>query len=508
MRPTLHLLGGSRYKTVSDVLNHHALSRPSFPWLSTLKTKELQHLAQRTGLPSSGTKAVLIEGLERGLTLYREQHGDKLFQSNSNEGLENNDLAKAHGDGNEDVDGKDKELRILSIDVGIRNLAFAVLIVRGFGDGLGSRSTLGLLTETLERPNQGRRKGKGVRGSVSEGKNEGEGAVQVSLEAWQRVSLPLDRGLSVEEFGRYLDPPYFAFPSTTTTLTSAPLPESEFVFGCLGTDKGASMAASPTAKGERRDKTPFSLPIYATHAHSIISALLARYKPTHVLIERQRFRSGGGSAVQEWSLRVGVFEGMLWATLHSLRMYRNKDKTGAEQNGTTPRVISIEPARIGRFWAPSTASSPSSDVTSPAAAASDNGEGKKKKKTTSSSREGKKLKINLVGSWLEQDLFLTSHGRTVQPWVDAYMAKWKKMPKPKRGSKSKTKEKTKSSDSDLDCCVAADAGIVETGIDIAKLDDMADCLVQAVTWLEWEGMKGRVVREGIGGVVEGVDVPA
>ncbi|KAL4985366.1 mitochondrial resolvase Ydc2 [Aspergillus falconensis] len=509
MRITLRLLGRSRNKTVSNVLNHHASSTPSFPWLSDLKTKQLQHLAQRTGLPSSGTKAVLIEELERGLTLYQEQHGEKLFQSN--EEPENNDLAKVHGHGNEDGDGdgKDKELRILSIDMGIRNLAFAVLNVRGFGDGLGSGSTLGLLAGRLERPNQGRRNGNGARGFDNEDRNEGGGAVRVSLEAWRRVSLPLDRGLSVEEFGRYLDSPYSAFPSTMT-LASAPLPGSEFESGCLDTDEGISMTASPTAKRKKGDKAPFSVPIYATHAHSIISALLARYDPTHVLIERQRFRSGGGSAVQEWSLRVGVFEGMLWATLHSLRMKQNQNQNRAEQDGTAPRVISIEPARIGRFWAPITSSPSGSDVSSSPAAASGDGEGKKKsKKKTSSSREGKKLKIDLVGSWLEQDLFLTGHGHTVQPWVDAYMAKWKKSLKLKQRPKSKTKTKSKSTASDpaSDCVASADADTVDTGVDIAKLDDMADCLVQGVTWLEWEGMKGRVVREGIGGVVGVVDVP-
>jgi cruciform cutting endonuclease 1 len=424
------------------------------------------------------------------LTLWREQH-EKLFQGNGEP--ENGGLTKVNGDGHGHE--KHKELRILSIDMGIRNLAFAVLNVRGLNDGLRFGSRLGLLTEKLEKPSRGRRMAKaaqgldGEGGGDSEGDGDDAGAVQVSLEAWRRVSLPLDRGLSVEEFSRYLDSPYSAFPSTLA-LTSLPKPEIE----SSDINEAASSTTSPTGKGGKGDKTPFSLPIYATHAHSIVSALLARYKPTHVLIERQRFRSGGASAVQEWSLRVGVFEGMLWATLHSLRMNQNQVQNQSEQHRVAPRVISIDPARVGRFWAPPTSSPSGCGVRFPAAAGSDKG---KMKKNTSDSHQGKKLKMDLVGSWLERDIFLTGHGPTVQLWIDAYMSKWKKTPKPRQ----RTKAKSTDSDSSSGCGTRADASIVETGIDIAKLDDMADCLVQGVTWLEWEGMKERIVRKGIGGVV-------
>ncbi|KAL4755261.1 hypothetical protein BDW72DRAFT_164467 [Aspergillus terricola var. indicus] len=501
MRPTLRLSGRSGNKPVSNILNQRASSASPFPWLSTLKIKQLQHLAHRTGLPSSGTKTVLIESLERGLTLWREQHGEKLLQSNGEP--ENIGLTKVNGDG--DGHGEHKELRILSIDMGIRNLAFAALNVRGLNDGLRFGSRLGLLTERLEEPSRGRRMRNAAQGldGEGEGNSDGDGddagAVQVSLEAWRRVSLPLDRGLSVEEFGRFLDSPYSAFPSV---LALTPLPEPDI--GSSDINEAASSTASPTGKGVKGDKTPFSLPIYATHAHSIISALLDRYKPTHVLIERQRFRSGGGSAVQEWSLRVGVFEGMLWATLHSLRMNQNQNQNQnqAEQHRAAPRVISIEPARIGRFWASPTSSPSGCGICSPAAAGSDKGK-LKEKKGTSDSRQGKKLKIDLVGSWLERDIFLTGHGPTVQLWIDAYMSKWKKTPKPRQKMKSKirTKANLTDLDSSSDCGTRADASTVETGIDVVKLDDLADCLVQGVTWLEWEGMKERIVREGIGGVV-------
>ncbi|KAL4819135.1 T-complex protein 11-domain-containing protein [Aspergillus spinulosporus] len=427
----------------------------------------------------SGTKTVLIEGLEQGLMLWREQHGETLSKGNGEP--ENTGLTKVNGDG--DGHEKHRELRILSIDMGIRNLAFAVL---------NPSRGMGKAAQGLDGEGEG----------DSDGDGDDAGAVQVSLEAWRRVSLPLDRGLSVEEFSRYLDYPYSAFPSTMA-LASPPKPDIEsYDINEADINEAASSTASPTGKGAKEDRSPFSLPIYATHAHSIVSALLARYKPTHVLIERQRFRSGGGSAVQEWSLRVGVFEGMLWATLHSLRMNQDQSQNQAEQHTAAPKVISIEPARVGRFWAPPTSSPSGCGVRAPAAAGSDKGK-LKEKKNTSDSRQGKKLKIDLVGSWLERDIFLTGHGPTVQLWIDAYMSKWKKTPKSRQRTKSKIRKKAKSTDSDSssDCGTRADASTVEPGIDLAKLDDMADCLVQGVTWLEWEGMKEKIVREGIGGVV-------
>ncbi|RDW57972.1 uncharacterized protein DSM5745_11352 [Aspergillus mulundensis] len=355
--------------------------------------------------------------------------------------------------------------------MGIRNLAFAVLNVRGSGPDSFPGTLIEMLRESKSKPASEQRAAKGK--------------VDISLEAWRRVSLPLDRGLSVAEFERYLDTSIFP---TSNTISSSPAESTDVV-----TDDTPSPTGQK-AKG-KAEKAPFSLPIYATHAHSVISAMLAKYNPTHVLIERQRFRSSGGSAVQEWSLRVGVFEGMLWAVLHSLKMQQHQQQRSAQKMG--PEVIAIEPARVGRFWGPPTTSSASGSDVDPG---SDDGTAKKKKKT-GSSREGKKLKIDLVGSWLENNLFsfpTHSDSETVRPWVDAYMAKWKKTTKPR--AKSKTKA-ARSSVSDL----GAGAGAAD--IDITKLDDMADCLVQGVTWLEWEGMKKRVVRDGIGAVVVGVDAP-
>lgn len=37
--------------------------------------------------------------------------------------------------------------------------------------------------------------------------------------------------------------------------------------------------------------------------------------------------------------------------------------------------------------------------------------------------------------------------------------------------------------------------------DVRKMDDLADCLVQGVTWLEWQAMRQRVSTEGLDAVL-------
>ncbi|KAL4927165.1 uncharacterized protein BDV17DRAFT_267668 [Aspergillus undulatus] len=493
MRVTFHLLKQkpAAAATATEITKVTSLSSSSpsksnpFPWLRTLKTKQLQHLAQRTGFPCSGTKAVILEGLERGLAEYR---GLQVQVQNGTGGVKSSAKGKQKGK----VIGKDEgeEIRILSIDMGIRNLAFAVLGVKGL-DSDSDLTEAGFLNElvgphSLLEDEKEKEKGKGRKGKGT--------SLELTLRAWRRVSLPMDRGFSSDEFTRYLDGPGPGPGPGLEAAEPSPRPSAEEEENALSESGGKGKGRKDKAK--EKEKHTFSLQVYATHAHSMLTTLLARYNPTHVLIERQRFRSGGGSAVQEWSLRVGMFEGMLWAVLHSLRMLQHVQQGASasasasrpgQGQGQEPRVIAIEPSRVGRFWAPSTTtSSADPGANTDTVSGEETGTKKKKKKSTTSSREGKKLKIDLVGSWLENDTFSLSAGDGTQEWVDGYMAKWKKSSTSKSRSKSKSKSKSTLESKKKETDSAAP--------DITKIDDLADCLVQGITWLEWERTKGQVVR--------------
>ena len=69
------------------------------------------------------------------------------------------------------------------------------------------------------------------------------------------------------------------------------------------------------------------------------SALQA-YNPHTILIERQRYRSAGGAAIQEWTVRVNMLESMFHATLHTL----------AQTCGHDIVVHSVSPRKITGLW--------------------------------------------------------------------------------------------------------------------------------------------------------------
>ena len=89
----------------------------------------------------------------------------------------------------------------------------------------------------------------------------------------------------------------------------------------------ASMAFTPStiqpqSGGPERkvvDPTAFAPSTLSKTALTLTEDILQAYKPDHILVERQRFRSGGAAAVQEWTLRVNMLESMIWACLTTLR---------------------------------------------------------------------------------------------------------------------------------------------------------------------------------------------
>ena len=427
---------------------------------------------------------------------------------------------------------------MLSIDMGIRNLAFAHLVVSSSRPSSSSPSSSSCSHSTSSTSHLDDAK-RDRTGYTNTSKDKGG----VYLNAWHRLPMT---DASLREFSQ----------SSSSSSSSSPPKKLE------------------AEEEEDKEQETFTPETYAPRAYTLLTTLLARYRPTHILIERQRFRSGGASAVQEWSLRVGVFEGMLHAVLFTLG--QQQLQLQQKQKQAPPVVVGVEPRRVGRYWelvrGVSTVDEGVIEVKE--------GEGGKKtttKKKKKSAKEGKKVKIALVGRWLEDacsssssstpdsaplaeavstsaSSSVTSAGRTdtasqpgsglgtstststaaahtttpayppddtrlsihphLQSTITAYLAKWRGSPRT-RTKKKKTPPTPsemadgtagRSGDTDKDVDQGEDPDVeIERGIgvEIGKLDDLADCLVQGVTWLEWRAMRERVVGEGVPGEFRG-----
>ena len=186
-------------------------------------------------------------------------------------------------------------------------------------------------------------------------------------------------------------------------------------------------------------KEAFDPQTYAQYAYDLVVKRIVQCQPTQILIERQRFRSMGGSAVQEWTLRVNMFEAMIYATLRTLS--ENKLWQGS--------VHPIAPAKVSKFWL-----------------GDDNDE--HLKFATSKSLKTKSAKIALVGSWLFKGQLLELQGEAADT-ARAYQMKLAG----RRVRKGAAEQKATAEQSQIPR-------------DIGKLDDLADCLMQAIAWIRWE----------------------
>lgn len=173
-----------------------------------------------------------------------------------------------------------------------------------------------------------------------------------------------------------------------------------------------------------------------------MKSTLLPHKPSTILIERQRFRSGGAAAVQEWTLRVNLLEGMIWAVLRAMG-YGERSEVGVG-------VESVSPARVAGFWVQGT------------------GKG----------RVEKRDKIEVVGQWLEGDLGVRFEGEAERVKT-AFLGKL-------RGVGRKEKVKL------AEFGAAGNSEGRHQGV--GKLDDLADCLLQVAAWVKWRDNRRGLAR--------------
>ncbi|KAJ5150763.1 DNA-binding SAP [Penicillium coprophilum] len=475
-----------------------ALYSPTHPWLACLKSAQLQRIARATGVQSSGTKGVLIERIATELTLHPQSQTQSQLQlsaaadcvakgvtSISNHSTnasastisQNRQVDRQVSANNCSSETKTKTKStdsskpnptrqpwsILSIDMGIQNLAFAHLLV-----------------------------------SHSDSPDVGIDATHPQapvLTAWHRLAVSEISNLNLmpgENTGVIKPAASVSRSDDVTESSQAILPKE--------TEKDMTVKIAKSTK----DENLYSPDIYAANAYTLITSLIAAYRPTHVLIERQRFRSGGGSAVLEWTLRVGIMEGMLYAVLQTLRQERGGNVADLVVRG-------IEPSRVVRYWLEG-----GSESVPGKGKGCEKLDVKEKKEKKPNAREVKKAKIDIVGRWLSAAMQNTNAcpdtddglrklelgiaavnkivlaDKSVSPALHgvagAYMRKWQ----------GQTQTKGKGRGSRSSSPLSAQSGMDEVAaVDLGKLDDLADCLLQGVTWVEWQIMRERIAREGV-----------
>jgi cruciform cutting endonuclease 1 len=297
---------------------------------------------------------------------------------------------------------------VLSIDLGIRNLAFTLL-------------------------------------TLPESKTKGAKPI---IHAWQRVELA---------------------PAAVKVVKAK-----------LGDDE--STDSRRKAKPPPQDFSPTALSVMALR---LVKDHLLPLRPTHVVIERQRFRSGGGAAVFEWTVRVNSLESMLYAVFATAKGLGQWDGT----------VDSVDPKRVGPFLLGedgedeagiSGDEKPKSKAKARKAKsiieAADGAEGMVEPitKTKKNSKENKKLKIDVLGKWLVEGTDVTIDGEDAKATKEVFLKKW--LPKKKVIKGKKTGQEKQ----------ALASNTMDT---MKKLDDVTDSLLQGVAWLRWQENTQTLLKE-------------
>ncbi|KAH8149631.1 uncharacterized protein LAJ45_06262 [Morchella importuna] len=400
------------------------------PMLLQLKASALRSLAVAVGVNSTGAKAQLAARIAKSCC---EDVGffDRSLKCCEKERSQEEKEVEMRR-----VETGQRTKRVLSIDMGIRNLALCVIEVP-----IGGKSPVG---EAL--PN---------------------------VIAWETISIserPVEPITSEEsETGPTVTPKKRGRKSSKPDLDGSVIP------------------AKP--RKPKKSTESFEPSKFAVIANTFVRKTLSRFSPDAIIIEQQRYRSQGASAIQQWTIRVNMLEAMLHALFHSVGYAGD----GENAQRKSPAAESVSPSRVSGFWIDKVGKTfeKKSDKSHnypegvvEGVVVEDGGAGEMEgmkmniskglreigqdvdTETTGKKAFGniKQAKISLVSEWIKNGDVI-SFNQEVADTVDDFV--------PLETVNGKKAKRTPGK----------------------KLDDLADCLLQGVAWLRWEENR-RSLAEG------------
>lgn len=201
----------------------------------------------------------------------------------------------------------------------------------------------------------------------------------------------------------------------------------------------------------RLDLSKFEPQTYSRLCHELIENVIFNSKmpyPDIVLIERQRTRNMSSKNIQEWVMKVNLFESMLFGMTYSKFQRENPSLIG--------NLLSVNPQRMGSYYK-------SNDQ--------ENSSEKTKKENVKSER------IKIVERWLRETI---DPNTTNEPWFYLDPIQF---PYTNTNSLATTRSKSKW----INELILGPDSKLQTGT--IKGDDLVDSLLHALSWIEWERNK-------------------
>lgn len=317
--------------------------------------------------------------------------------------------------------------RVLSIDLGIRNLAYSLLEVPGIDESSESSTT-----------KRGRKK-------KQEALSPTTPPLSI-LHAWERLAL-IPKAPKVAK-SKKKSKAYPVADSTADGPASQSKRKSKKAAESTVDEKAAAEAVVAAAVAEAtkdpsttpvlfEDFSPARLSLLAVH---LITDRLLPLRPDVVIMEQQRFRSNGGSAVFEWTLRVNSLECMLYAVFATMR------SLGKWPDGRLEGVVA---RNVQEFMI------------------AQEGTGAMEEMDTG---DNKKLKKDIVGRMLQRrdGVRIAEDAVLAEKIAKEYLEKWER-----HGKRGKT------------------------GLDVKKMDDLADCLLQGLAFIRWQENQKKLLAGGV-----------